>query len=148
MGSGATERGIPRRYFMLQAGAGLAGAVALNSLPGSFAMTTAENRNSIVSLSAVELSRAILSRAVSCREVMSAYLDHIGKLNPVFNALVSLRGSEELLQEANQCDSELSKGLRRGWMHGFPHAIKDIADARGLPTTMGSPIFKNNVANE
>lgn len=43
MGSGATDRGIPRRYFMLQAGAGLAGAVALKGLPGSFAMTMAEN---------------------------------------------------------------------------------------------------------
>ena len=68
---------------------------------------------------------------------MSAYLDHIGRLNPVFNAIVSLRDSQELLQEADQCDRELSKGRRRGWMHGFPHAVKDIADAQGLPTTMG-----------
>jgi amidase len=146
MGSGATNLGISRRHFMLQAGAGLAGVAALKGLPGSFALAMAENRNSVVSLGAVELSRAIHSRAVSCREVMSAYLDHIGRLNPVFNAIVSLRHSQELLQEADQCDRELSKGRRRGWMHGFPHAVKDIADAQGLPATMGSPIFKNNVA--
>src|SRR5690606_37376443 len=27
---------------------------------------------------------------------------------------------------------------RRGWMHGFPVAIKDLSDAAGLPTTRGS----------
>ena len=131
---------------MLQAGAGLAGVATLKGLPGSFALGMVGNRNNIVSLNARELSGAIRSRAVSCREVMRAYLDHIGEINPAFNAIVSLRDSEELLQEASRCDSELSKGMQRGWMHGFPHAVKDIADAEGLPTTMGSPIFKDNIA--
>ena len=142
----ATGRGIPRRRFMLQAGAGLAGVATLKGLPGSFALGMAGNRNNIVSLNARELSGAIRSRAVSCREVMRAYLDHIGRLNPEFNAVVSLSDGEELLREADRCDSELSKGMERGWMHGFPHAVKDLADAEGFPTTMGSPIFRNNIA--
>lgn len=131
---------------MLQTGTGLAGAVGLKGLSGFSTFAMAEETNSIVSLSAAELSRAIRSRTVSCREVMRAYLDHIEKFNPVFNALVSLRDRDKLLQEADQRDSELSKDMARGWMHGFPHAIKDLADAQGLPTTMGSPIFKDNIA--
>ena len=31
-------------------------------------------------------------------------------------------------------------------MHGFPIAIKDLANAEGFVTTSGSPIFKSNVA--
>ncbi len=35
---------------------------------------------------------------------------------------------------------------RMGWLHGIPIAIKDLADAAGLPTSMGSPLFAGQVA--
>jgi amidase len=35
---------------------------------------------------------------------------------------------------------------RRGWMHGLPVAVKDLANAAGLPTSMGSPLFAGQVA--
>ena len=100
----------------------------------------------ITSLSAVGLSEVIRARRVSCREVMNAYLDRIDALNPRFNALVSLRPREVLLNEADAADRALAEGRYRGWMHGFPHAVKDLADAQGLPTTLGSTIYKDNVA--
>jgi amidase len=31
-------------------------------------------------------------------------------------------------------------------MHGFPQAPKDVVDAKGFPTTQGSPLFKDNIA--
>ncbi len=97
-------------------------------------------------MDAIALSRAIHARDLSCTEVMSAYLDRIEALNPKVNAIVSLRPREELMREARQCDDELATGASRGWMHGFPQAIKDLADAAGLPTTKGSPLLKDNVA--
>ena len=84
---------------------------------------------------------------VSCREVMTAYLDRIERLNPRFNAIVSLRPREALLAEADAADRDLQDGHYRGWMHGFPHAVKDLANAKGLPTTNGSPIFRGNIAS-
>ncbi|MEA3025531.1 MAG: amidase, partial [Alphaproteobacteria bacterium] len=45
----------------------------------------------VVMMDALALSRAIQSRHVSCVEVMNAYLDHIGALNPTVNAIVSLQ---------------------------------------------------------
>jgi amidase len=136
--------GVSRRRFLQQSSAGLASVVTLSALPHSFVYAATENN--IVSLSATELSRAIHKRDVSCVEVMSSYLDHIRKINPSFNAIVSMADNESLLLEANQCDKELSKGITRGWMHGFPHAVKDLADARGFLNTLGSPIFKDNMA--
>jgi hypothetical protein len=44
----------------------------------------------LVMLDAITLADAIRSRQVSCVEVMTAYLDHIEKLNPKVNALVAL----------------------------------------------------------
>ena len=45
----------------------------------------------VVRLDAVELSKAIRHRRVSCREVMVEYLDHIDRINPHVNAIVSLQ---------------------------------------------------------
>jgi amidase len=95
--------------------------------------------DTILSLSATDLSRRIASRAVSCSDLMQASLARIDALNPQFNAIVSLRDAGVLMDEARQRDEELAQGRRRGWMHGFPLAVKDLSDAQGLPTTLGSP---------
>ena len=99
----------------------------------------------LVLLGARELSEAIRSRRVSCREAMTAYLDHIEALNPTFNAIVSLRDRETLLAEADARDAELARGRYRGWLHGIPHAVKDLAPTRGLRTTLGSPLYRDHV---
>ncbi len=100
---------------------------------------------SIVDLDALSLSRAIHAREVSCREVMQASLARIELLNPVVNALVSLREPEDCLRDADQADSELANGASRGWMHGFPQAPKDLTPVAGMVTTRGSLIFKGRV---
>ncbi len=139
---------ISRRDFIAQAGAGIAGVAALTSLPVSVSQAMKSGQSDATAVSAIELSKLIHARKISCLEVMGAYLDHIDKINPGFNAIVSLRPRDELLHEAKQCDRELLKGQSRGWMHGFPHAIKDLADVKGLKTSMGSPIFKDNIAKK
>ena len=77
---------------------------------------------------------------------MEAYLERIDAFNPRYNAIVSLRSHEDLLAAAAEKDAELARGMYHGWMHGFPHAVKDLADVRGLPTTMGSPLMEGAVA--
>jgi amidase len=101
------------------------------------------NTGEIVNLDAVALSRAIKSRQVSCVEVMNAYLDRIERLNPEVNAIVSLEPRETLIEQAKDRDAQIARGEYLGWMHGFPHAVKDLEPTRGIRTTMGSPLFKN-----
>jgi len=72
---------------------------------------------------------------------MAAFLDHIDRFNPRVNAIVSLQPRDMLLAEAEERDRELARGHRRGWMHGFPHAVKDLAPTRGLRTSWGSPLL-------
>ena len=101
--------------------------------------------NTITEMSGAELSRSIHARAVSCREVMRACLAQVDRLNPQFNAIVSRVDSDLLLQQAARCDDELSTGNSRGWMHGFPMAIKDLSATAGVVTTRGSPLLARHV---
>ena len=120
------------------------GAVGAGTLvsPGSL---LANSPSDITSLTALELSSAIRSRHVSCVEVMSTFLSRIDKVNPVYNAIVSRPDDSSLMAQAKTCDLELSAGNYRGWMHGMPHAAKDLADVEGMITSSGSPIFRDNV---
>ena len=128
--------GLDRRQFM--AAAAFASVMGLTG--SSQAATSA-----IVNMSANDLSNAIRSKKVSCREVMTAYLDHIDRINPQFNAIVSLVDRAQLMTQADAADAEIAQGQVRGWMHGFPHAVKDLAMTKGLRTTFGSPLFANYV---
>lgn len=100
----------------------------------------------LVLLDAVELSWLIRRREVSCVEVMESYLAHIDRFNPFVNAIVSRPDDAVLLAQARERDRELDRGDYAGWMHGFPIAVKDLADAEGFVTTRGSPILAANVA--
>ena len=100
----------------------------------------------LLALDATTLSRQIAARAVSCRELMAAAMARIEALNPRFNAIVSLRDPQQLLDEASERDAQLARGERLGWMHGFPLAVKDLSHATGLPTSMGSPLAPRSPA--
>jgi amidase len=101
--------------------------------------------NDITGWNALTLSKNIKAKTVSCLEVMRAYLDHIEKTNPEVNAIVALQDHEELLSQAKTKDEELAGGSYNGWMHGFPHAAKDLALTLGIKTTLGSPLLKDYV---
>ncbi|MEO8935667.1 MAG: amidase [Burkholderiaceae bacterium] len=107
------------------------------------------DRTGITALTAVQLSQAIRSRAVSCVEVMTAYLSQIERFNPRVNAIVSLQRPDDLLAQAARRDVALAQALRTGdtvgWMHGFPHATKDLTSTAGMVTTQGSPLFASFV---
>jgi amidase len=91
---------------------------------------------------ATSLSALIGQGIVAPSEVMAATLARIGAVNPAVNAIVSLRDGDALMAEAVAADD----APRKGWLHGIPLAVKDLADAEGLPTTQGSPLFAGKVA--
>ncbi|WEZ85762.1 amidase (plasmid) [Rhizobium sp. 32-5/1] len=99
----------------------------------------------ITSLSATELSAAIHARRYTCVSVMGAFLARIATINPVINAIVSLRDADALLAEATAADRELDQGHSRGFLHGMPFAIKDLSEARGIRCTYGSPLYRDFV---
>ena len=88
------------------------------------------------------ISDALASGRLTAVDLMQATLDRIAARNPDLNAIVSLRDADALLREAAAADAS----PRKGWLHGMPVAVKDLANVAGLPTTMGSPALRGNVA--
>jgi len=79
---------------------------------------------------------------------MQAYLARIHCYNGAYNAIVSMVDDDQAVRAADEADEELAKGRYRGWMHGMPHAVKDLANAKGFPTVKGSPLLVGSVAEE
>ena len=130
---------LSRREFVGKA-AGAAGLAMMPSAVSSLAKPP-DALPELVSLSALELSRKIKTKEVSCTEVMETYLAHIERFNPKVNAIVSLQPVDTLLRQARERDAQLRNGEYLGWMHGFPHAVKDLAATKGIRTSNGSPLF-------
>ncbi|MBX3071267.1 MAG: amidase [Thermomicrobiales bacterium] len=100
--------------------------------------------NEICFMDAVELRDKIAGKELSAREVMSAFLGQIEKVNPAINAIVSKLDDDAALKLADDADDVLARKGPVGPLHGLPHAVKDLADAAGFPTTKGSPLHKDD----
>ncbi|MBY5988474.1 amidase [Roseovarius atlanticus] len=97
-----------------------------------------------LTLTAAEQARAIREGRLRAADLMAATLDRIEAVNGALNAIVSMREREALLTEARAADKAEAKGP----LHGLPLAVKDLADAAGLPTSHGSPAFAGQIAAE
>ena len=104
--------------------------------------------SALTDLGAVALGRRIAAGETSSVEVCTAFLDRIEALNPGLNALVSLRPRGDVLAEAAAADAEIAATGPRSLLHGLPMAPKDLAATRGLTTTWGSPLYRNNIPAE
>ena len=138
----STTAAMSRRAVLSLAAGATVGA-AVYSAPAE--AVTKSRANALVLMDASTLSKAIHSRKISCVEVMTAYLDHIERLNAKVNAIVALQDRESLMALARERDSQLSRGESMGPLHGFPHAVKDLQAVKGIRTTMGSPILRDFV---
>lgn len=142
---------INRRQF-LSSTASLGVVLSIPATTGCSTAAGAVTKNQtplpadITELTASQLSLAIKQRRVSCAEVMQAYLNRIQRYNPVYNAIVSMPDQDDLISQATAADEALVRDEYWGWMHGMPHAVKDLADVKGLPTVGGSPLLVGTTA--
>ncbi|MDD9723138.1 amidase [Sulfitobacter sp. PR48] len=98
----------------------------------------------ILDMDALAQSAAIAAGELSAAELMQATLARIAAVNGTVNAVVALRDADLLMAEARAADA----APRKGWLHGIPMAIKDLANVAGLTTSSGSPLFADMVAPE
>jgi aspartyl-tRNA(Asn)/glutamyl-tRNA(Gln) amidotransferase subunit A len=97
---------------------------------------------------ATTLAGLIRRKKVSPVEVIDAVLDRIDALNPGLNAYVLLR-VDEARREAKAAERALGRrSAKIGPLHGVPFSVKDLVTTRGVTTTFGTPLYRDNVPTE
>ena len=81
---------------------------------------------------------------LTCRQLVQMYLDRIeafDKKGPAINAIITI--NSRALEDADRIDAAYKTSGPVGTLHGIPVVLKDQVDAKGMPTTLGSVLFKN-----
>src|SRR5579863_523391 len=99
-------------------------------------------------MNAVTMSALLRSKKISAREVMQAHLKQIKKVNTKVNAIITFVPEDELMAQSLAADESLTKGKLTGPLHGMPMAVKDLTETKGIRTTYGSPIWRDNIPLE
>jgi amidase len=97
--------------------------------------------------SACDLATEIRSGHLSARELTSACLQRVERLNPTLNALVTV-DAEGALDRAACADERQARGETPGPLHGLPVAHKDSFLTKGMRTTWGSRVFADHVPDQ
>ncbi len=90
------------------------------------------------------LHDAYRSGRLTSHQVVQLYLNRIeayDKKGPAINAIITI--NPRALEEADRLDSAFKASGFVGPLHGIPVIIKDQMDAKGMPTTLGSILFKD-----
>jgi amidase len=91
-----------------------------------------------------DIHAAYKSGRLTCRQLVEMYLDRIeafDKKGPQLNAIITI--NSEALSEADRLDAAYKVSGPVGPLHGVPIVFKDQGDVKGMPTTLGSVLFKN-----
>ena len=83
---------------------------------------------------------------LTAHALVRAYLDRIeafDKNGPKINSVITI--NPKALEEADALDAAYKRSGPVGPLHGIPVVLKDQMDVAGLPTTLGSVVFKDNV---
>ena len=103
----------------------------------------------IVEATIEDIHAAYKAGSLTARQLVQMYLDRIAaydKKGPAINAVISL--NPVALEEADRLDAAFKKTGFVGPLHGIPVLMKDQADVKGMPTTLGSLMFKDYVPDD
>ena len=91
-----------------------------------------------------DVHAAYRAKQLTARMLVDMYLERIeayDKNGPALNAIITVNpGARE---EADHLDAAFKSSGFVGPLHGIPIVLKDQADAKGMPTTLGSLLFKD-----
>jgi Asp-tRNA(Asn)/Glu-tRNA(Gln) amidotransferase A subunit family amidase len=91
-----------------------------------------------------DIHAAFKSGRLTARLLVRRYLDRIAaydKQGPNINSIITL--NDHALEEADRLDAAYGASGLTGPLHGIPILVKDEIDTAGMPTTLGTQVFKD-----
>jgi Asp-tRNA(Asn)/Glu-tRNA(Gln) amidotransferase A subunit family amidase len=91
-----------------------------------------------------DVHAAFKSGKLTARQLVQGYLDRISaydKQGPTINSIITL--NPNALAEADNLDAAYRRSGLTGPLHGIPILVKDEIDTAGMPTTLGTVVFKD-----
>src|SRR2546429_1960868 len=81
---------------------------------------------------------------LTAHQLVELYLKRIDaydKKGPAINSVITI--NPKALEEADRLDAAFKRSGLTGPLHGIPVIVKDQFDVKGMPTTLGSVLFKD-----
>src|SRR6266704_2930104 len=98
-------------------------------------------------LPAADLAAAIARRKISPVDAVKAVLDAIDE-KKTLNAWVTVDADAALKAARAAERTAMRRGARLGPLHGVPFGVKDLVITKGVRTTFGTPLYRDNVPTE
>jgi aspartyl-tRNA(Asn)/glutamyl-tRNA(Gln) amidotransferase subunit A len=95
-------------------------------------------------LTLAEAAELIRTRKLSPLEYTETLIKRIETFEPQLNAFIT-RTFELARTHARAAEADIAAGNYRGPLHGIPFALKDIYNTKGILTSGGSKVCKDNV---
>lgn len=91
-----------------------------------------------------QIHASFKSGRLTSHQLVQLYLDRIAaydKQGPNLNCIITI--NPKALEDADKLDAHFKKSGFVGPLHGIPILVKDEIDTAGMPTTLGSLVFKD-----
>jgi amidase len=122
----------------------LAIAMAMSCGAPALAQTTGAPPFQIVEATIDDIHMAMRAGRLTARQLVQGYLDRINaydKQGPNINSVITV--NPNALAEADRLDAAFRTSGLVGPLHGVVVLVKDEVDTAGMPTTLGTVVFKD-----
>src|SRR5580765_7166555 len=119
-------------------------AIAMSCTAPAHAQTSGAAPFQIMEASIEDIHTAFRSGRLTARQLVQGYLDRINaydKQGPTINSVIAL--NPNALAEADRLDAAFRASGLVGPLHGISILVKDEIDTAGMPTTLGTVVFKD-----
>src|SRR5215831_20590864 len=119
-------------------------AISLLCVGPARAQNTTAAPFQIVEATIDDIHMAFRSGTLTARQLVQSYLDRIAaydKQGPNINSIITI--NPNALAEADKLDEAFRLSGLVGPLHGVTILVKDEVDTAGMPTTLGTVVFKD-----